>query len=66
MIKNAWLFIFTFLVTTVSTIYLPNEIKDSNCSKIDLTFDPGPMKVKLESPSKSTLALTSGTYISSF
>ena len=52
-----WLCLLLFMIDFVQAIYLP--IEDQNNTLEDLNFDPGPLKIKLETPSKSTLALTS-------
>ena len=58
-IKTMWLCIL-LLFNYSNAIYLPDQDLFANKSIEDLNFDPGPTKIKLESPSKSTLALTSG------
>ena len=58
-IKTMWLCIILLLFHYSNAIYLPIQDDFANESIIE-DFDPGPIKIKLASPSKSTLALTSG------
>jgi len=58
-IKTMWLCIILLLFHYSNAIYLPIQDDFAKESIIE-DFDPGPIKIKLASPSKSTLALTSG------
>ena len=53
-----WICLLLFMIDFVHAIYLPIEDQNNQNNTL-VDFDSGPLKIKLETPSKSTLALTS-------